>query len=353
MAPVIGEMRGRMRNSDQEFMMKGKSAIMLGLAGIIFVLSSGCATNRANVRRSLDQTIRAADNSPKVIADYQPWFGDPQHIDVGYSTQDPAVLRKQIQQAKDMGIYAFAVDWYGERRPFLDRSYALLQHVASENNFHVALMYDETEEDNGRATDDALEAMDKAYRAYIGPGARGREAYLEYEGRPVIFIFPKRGRTDWNRVREQVNGWEKPPLLIYKDDPPPQYANVFDGYYAWVHPGPKGWHGDGSEWGEQYLESFYQKMKSKYSNKIVVGTVWPGFDDTKASWSLNRHIDRRCGKTFEDTLHLFRRYNDENSRMPFLMIATWNDYEEGTQIEDGVAHCDKQQEGRSSTASGR
>ena len=94
--------------------------------------------------------------APKVVADYQPWFGDRNHIKVGYSTQDPAVLRKQIQQAREMGIYAFAADWYGDRQPYLDRSYALLQQVASETGFHVALMYDETEEDNGHATDDAL-----------------------------------------------------------------------------------------------------------------------------------------------------------------------------------------------------
>jgi hypothetical protein len=25
--------------------------------------------------------------------------------------------------------------------------------------------------------------------------------------------------------------------------------------------------------------------------------------------------------------------------MPFLLIATWNDYEEGTQIETGVSDC--------------
>ncbi len=102
-------------------------------------------------------------------------------------------------------------------------------------------MYDETEEDNGHATDDALEAMDKAYKSYIGPEAPGREAYLTYNGRPVIFIFPKRGHTNWDQVRQQVNTWEAPPVFIYKDNPPAQYANDFDGYYAWVHPGPKGW----------------------------------------------------------------------------------------------------------------
>ena len=333
--------------------MKRTSLIPMIVAAIVFVLSSGCSTHRTDVRRSLDQTVRGADSSPKVIADYQPWFGDKQHINVGYSTQDPNVLRKQIQQAKDLGIYAFAVDWYGERRPFLDRSYALLQQIAAQNQFYVGLMYDETEEDNGHATDDALEAMDKAYRAYIGPSAPHRQAYLTYQGRPVIFIFPKRGHTDWSRVREQVNSWETPPLLIYKDEPPAPYAGAFDGFYAWVHPGPKGWSADGSEWGEQYLETFYQKMKNKYPDKLLVGTAWPGFNDTKASWSLNRHMDRRCGKTFEDTLRVFRRHDDGSHPMPFLLIATWNDYEEGTEIEPGIANCDKQQQSRSAAASGR
>ncbi len=311
---------------------------MFLLALVVFVTASGC--DRAVVQQSLNQTVRAgtADTSPKVLADYQPWFGDPAHIKVGYSTQDPVVLRKQIQQAKDMGIYAFAVDWYGQRHPFLDRSYALLQQVASQNHFHVCLMYDETQEYNGHATDEALDAFDEAYKNYIGPNAPGHEAYLTYQDRPVIFIFPKRGHTDWNHVREVVNGWDKPPILIYKDNPPDPYANAFDGEYAWVHPGPKGWQADGSEWGEQYLKSFYEKMRDKHPNQIAVGTVWPGFDDTKASWSLNRHIDRRCGKTFQDTLQLFRQYDVEHP-MPFMMIATWNDYEEGTQIENGIAHC--------------
>ena len=136
-----------------------------------------------------------------------------------------------------------------------------------------------------------------------------------------------------------VNQWEQPPLLIMKDQPKPQYAKDFDGSYAWVAPGPNGWKPDGSAWGEGYLRNFYETMRDKHPDKIAVGGVWPGFNDSRASWSLNRHIDRRCGKTMEDTLRLFREYNDPNRPMPFIMLATWNDYEEGTQIEDGVSHC--------------
>lgn len=311
-------------------------------------IPSGC--NRANVRQIVDKTVRETAGYPKILADYQPWFGDPSHINVGYNSQDPRVLRKQIQQAKDMGIYAFAVDWYGDRHPFLDRSYRLLQQVASQERFHVAIMYDETQEDNGQATQDAMEAMDKAYQSYIGPNAPARDAYLLYQGRPIIFIFPKNGHTDWDQVRQQVNSWESPPWLIYKDDPPPQYAKDFDGEYAWVHPG-HGWASDGSDWGQTYLENFYSKMKAKHDHEIAVGGAWPGFNDSRASWGLNRRMDPRCGKTFRDTLSLYRRYYDESDPLPFIMIATWNDYEEGTAIEAGLPRCDGQENKKTSSSS--
>ena len=64
-----------------------------------------------------------------------------------------------------------------------------------------------------------------------------------------------------------------------------------------------------------------------------------GFNDTKASWSLNRHIDARCGQTFEDTLRLFDENDEPSHPIPFILIATWNDYEEGTAIERGLPHC--------------
>ncbi len=277
------------------------------------------------------------DTWPKLVADYQAWFGEPSHLDVGYSSVDADILRKQIEQAKQMGISAFAVNWYGDRNAFIDRSYALMQKLAAEAGFQVALLYDETQDENGNASADTLRALEKAYREYIGPSAVGREAYLTYQGRPVIFIFPKHGKADWRRVREYVNTWAVPPLLIYKDEHP-QCPDCFDGYYAWVHPSRQ-WAPDGSDWGSEYLGRFYKRMISKYPAKIAVGAAWPGFDDSRASWGLNRKMDPRCGRTLEDTLRLARRYFDGQRPLPFLMIATWNDYEEGTAIERGVPTC--------------
>src|SRR5258708_2364964 len=274
------------------------------------------ACSHANVRPAVARDLPAPAEGPKILADYQPWFGDPHHINAGYNSQDPAVLRKQIANARKMGIYAFAVDWYGPRQPFLDRSYAILQRIASEEHFHVALMYDETQEDNGHATEDALEALDLAYKKYVGPGSAGHDAYVTLQGRPVIFVFPKRGHTDWNQVRQVVNGWPNPPILLYQDEPPAQYGKAFDGEYAWVFPGSAGWKPDGQAWGEDYLNKFYNRMRTKHPDQIVVGGVWPGFDDSRASWSLHRRIDSRCGQTFEDTLRVFHENDDPSHPIP-------------------------------------
>ncbi|MGA8441451.1 MAG: hypothetical protein WB714_24740 [Candidatus Sulfotelmatobacter sp.] len=302
----------------------------LGLTMALFMMASGCTTPGAH--RMLQQNAPAPGLYPKLLAVYMPWFGDHTHMDVGYSSQDPAVLRKQIQQARQMGLSAFVVYWYGESNPYSDHNFALLEQVASESRFQVALLYNEAADEDAQATDDAIAALDKAYASYLGPTAKYHDTYLTYNGSPLIFIFPKSGHVDWNQVRQHCNSWDRPPLLIYKDQPPAQYANDFLGSYAWVQPGPGGWAPDGSNWGESYLEDFYKTMQ-KHPDKIAVGGAWPGFDDSAAKWGLNRHMQSACGKTLDETLNFYQRYYDSSKPLPFLLIETWNDYEEGTAIE--------------------
>jgi hypothetical protein len=308
------------------------------IAAFLFLLSlPGCA--HPGLAQELRQSLPTTEASPRILAVYEPWFGHPSHISAGYSSQDPTVIRKQIEQAKALGISGFVVDWYGDREPFLDRSYALIQTIAAEKNFKVAMMYDETQEEEAEATDDAFAAFNKFNEAYLSANAPGHQTYLTYNERPVIFIFPKGGHTNWNRVRAATDKWVHPPLLIYENQPG-SLSTVFDGFYAWINPGQKGFATDGGNWGEDYLADFYRKMQSKYPDKIAVGGVWAGFDDSKASWGLNRHISQRCGATFADTMKLWRQYYSADRPLPFLLVETWNDYEEGSAIEHGLAKCE-------------
>lgn len=301
----------------------------------LFLLPHGCSWLGLGHGQPLKH--KATGNAPQTIALYEAWFGHPKHVSAGYSSHDPAVISSQIRRAKAMGISAFVVDWYGDRESFIDRSYALMQTAAANEQFQVAMMYDETDEEEG-ATDQAMADFTMFHDTYLSSKAPGHQAYLTYEGRPVIFIFPKGKHTDWSRLRTMVNKWNPSPLLI-QENLPGSDADAFDGFYAWINPGEKGWAADGGNWGDQYLNDFYQTMKSKYSDKIIVGGAWSSFDDSKASWGLNRHISARCGQTFADTSNLWREYFPPDDLLPFVMIETWNDHEEGTSIEDGIPAC--------------
>src|SRR5271165_7415981 len=127
----------------------------------LLLLPHGCSGPEA--MKAMPLKHKATGQLPQTIALYEAWFGHPNHISVGYSSQDPSVIKRQIRQAKAMGISAFLVDWYGDREPFIDRSYALMQTIAAEKKFNVSMMYDETqtEEQNGESTDEALAAFDK------------------------------------------------------------------------------------------------------------------------------------------------------------------------------------------------
>lgn len=310
------------------------SAVLLAL----LLVPHGCSN--AGSKQAVHLKYTATGSSPEVLAVYEAWFGMPDHITISYTSHDPDVIRRQMEQAKARGISAFVVDWYGDRQPFIDKSYALMQSIAAKNNFHIAMMYDETNHQDD-ATDEAIADFTMFHDTYLGPKSPGRQAYLTYDGRPVIFVFPKGGHTNWDKVRAVVNQWKHPPLLI-QENLPGEYADALDGFYAWVNPGPKGWKADGSDWGEQYLSHFYETMVTKYPNKMIVGGAWAEFNDTKARWSLNRHIAARCGQTFQDTFNFWKKYVPANEPIPFVLIGTWNDYEEGSAVERGISPCGNQ-----------
>jgi hypothetical protein len=52
-------------------------------------------------------------------------------------------------------------------------------------------------------------------------------------------------------------------------------------------------------------------------------------------------MSARCGQTYQDTFNLWRKYFPADQPIPFLMLETWNDYEEGSAIEPGIPTCGK------------
>jgi PKD repeat protein len=143
-------------------------------------------------------------------------------------------------------------------------------------------------------------------------------------GRPVIFEFGLEAwAIDWTRVVASVQG---NPMFIFRN--PVGWGHVFSsGGYSW---GPAG--------GLAYYDYFY-KIAATYPGMITFGDGSKGFNDVLASWSQNRVVDQQCGQTWLNTLADSGKFYSSTKQLPYLQIATWNDYEEGTSIESGIDNC--------------
>lgn len=170
----------------------------------------------------------------------------------------------------------------------------------------------------------------------------------------------------WDGVRSYFTLHGANPYLIFENNARHEQA---DGNFTWVQPG------GGStpitaavqdNWGTQsYLDSQLNGAAAMISSGATGGNnlpktyfagAWKGFDDRMASWSPSwangapvpanvsapnypRVTGQRCGNTWLDTFQEAGRSFNTSLQLPFLMVGTWDDYEEGSEIETGIDNC--------------
>jgi hypothetical protein len=297
-----------------------------------FAGTSGNA-GATNVSKLDIRTLLYPGATTKIYAHFMPWFNSS-HMNVGYRSDDPAQVRRQLDDMMSRGIQGVIIDWYGPNAPTEDNTTkAIMQEAESRGGkFVFAIM-----EDGGALkqchntpgcdlTQQAIKDLTYAYNTY-----GNSPAYMRIAGRPVVAFFdPDRfGALNWDLIRASVPG---NPLFIFKDAGDFGHAQS-DGSYSWV-----GISGDRNDWGQGYHDYFYTTAQS-YPGKHTFGSTKKGFDDTAAAWSGNRVVNHNCGATWLNTFAEIGKFYNTNNQLPSLQIVTWNDYEEGTAIETGIENC--------------
>jgi PKD repeat protein len=160
----------------------------------------------------------------------------------------------------------------------------------------------------------------------------GSPAYLQSGGRPVVYFFGHEAYTiDWTRVRAGVAG---NPMFIFRNGSgftKPQSSGAF----SWVEPTTVT---ATNPMAINYLDNYYKtalSMPSAYST----GSGYKGFNDTLALWGTNRIIDQQCGQTWLKTTAETGKFYSTTNQMLGIQLVTWNDYEEGSEIESGIDNC--------------
>jgi hypothetical protein len=193
----------------------------------------------------------------------------------------------------------------------------------------------------------------------------GNEAYLKVNGQPVVQVFPDEGvipavgpAPSWVDVWVHIQEWNNAlatncgkapydaengvPLLIFENTAGFSHQSSSGAYY-WLK--PEGTEPDrdqfvaniGPESGKSTLDSFYLTAL-QHEDGLVWGGAFKGFNSSKSAWGVNRIMDPECGQVWLKSLTESNQYYSSDA-LPYLQIATWNDYNEGTEIESGIDNC--------------
>ena len=253
------------------------------------------------------------------------------HADIGYLSDDRDQVGRQVEDMLSRGIDGAVVDWYGTQRQEHAQVPVVFREEAEDHpGFTFAISYDrgalkKCEDSHCDVTRLLIEDLNYAYDHF-----EKSPAYLVQNGRPIVFFFDVINPSiDWNQVRSSVKG---NPLFINRN------ARSFK---APESDGAFGWLDRNTSPDLPYLDDFYKKYFEARSSRptVIFGSVYKGYDDRAASWGKGTVLPQNCGQTWLNTFGKINHYFSPSNPLDALQIVTWNDYEEGTEIETGIDDC--------------
>jgi Bacterial Ig domain len=305
-----------------------------------FAAQSNGNAAAGNVSKVATRTLFYPGSTAKIYAHFMPWFGSDKHFSVGYASDDSLQIKKQVTDMVSRGLNGVILDWYGfssDGTDFLMEDHVvqlMMQEAESKPGFTFAVMYDQgalqaciAKNPNCNVTQRVIDDLNHANVSYWGS-----PAYQKSGGRPVVYFFfdSTTYAVDWARVRTDVAG---NPLLFFSHATGFTHAQS-DGAFAWIKP-ELATSTDPATIG--YLSDYYNTATS--SSMLSTGSAFPGFDDSLAPWGKHRKVNQQCGKTWLQTLDEAKNHYSSTNQMSGIQLVTWNDYEEGTEIESGIDNC--------------
>lgn len=290
----------------------------------------------SNVSKVSIRSALKIPSSTPIWAHLMVWFGQSNHMNVGYDSADPNQVRKQLDDMQSRGIQGAIIDWYGTDASHAHEdsaAIAVMQDAQDRSGFQFAIMEDAgggpqlcAQKPGCNVTDQVINDVNYAISHYAQSSA-----YIQINGHPAIFFFGlEQFPVDWNKVRAKAQG---NPVFIFRNDVGFQ-APQTNGGFSWVNINTA----DANDWGQSYLDSFYA-AGLEHGKDAVVGSSYKGFNDSQSGWGAHRLMNQNCGQTWLATLDEIGKYYGGSPRLNGVQLVTWNDYEEGTEIETGIDNC--------------
>lgn len=288
-----------------------------------------------------------------VLAFYYPWYGNPDlsgrwihwsGVDLKkreiassthypllgpYDSHDPKVCGQHVKWARESGIDGFIVSWWGQG-DFSDEAMKPILEAAQKGGLKVTIYYETVPKgERERAADDLL---------YILNRYADHPAWLRVDGKSVIFIYGRAigqiGLEGWREVTRSLRERFGDGFVLVGDRISAEAAEVFGGIHTY-NPCAALRGKDLDEvrgWARDNYPEWVRIAREKGAISCV--TVIPGYDDTKIRKPGIR-VDRFDGRLYEALWEEAIKADPD-----WILITSWNEWHEGSEIEPSVEHGD-------------
>jgi hypothetical protein len=290
----------------------------------------------------------------KVLAFYYPWYGTPEfsgrwyhykgldlrrktianfthYPSVGpFDSNDPEVVARHMQTARNAGIDGFIVSWWGQES-FEDKAMPLILSEAAKKSIEISICYEIV----SKPVSPKNAAADLRY---ILNTYGSHKAFQKLNGKPVVFIYARAinqlKHDKWASILNDADRNFKGGFVAIGHGFARRWAMIFDGIHIY---------NCARYFSEKPLEKAINDLKRLYNNAISLSdsfnrlsaiTVIPGYDDTKIR-NPGLKVQRLDGDLYRKMWELAINLNPN-----WVLITSFNEWHEGSEIDISSEHRD-------------
>lgn len=292
----------------------------------------------------------------RVLAFYYPWYGNPQaaegsgrwrhwqdvdeqaktigssthYPELGpYDSHDPRVITQHCRWASEAGLSGWIVSWWGHGS-FEDRAMPRILDISRQFDLSVTIYY-ETIPGQAKTPENAVKDILRLLEKYAS-----HPAWLTVDSKPVLFIYGRAlgeiGVQAWADVIKKVNADYRGRVVFQGDRFSAEAAQVFDGLHTYNTAGQL--RGKSLDEVKAWCAETYPRWVrlAQKAGRISTITVIPGYDDTKIR-TPGLKVERYDGQSY------LAQWEAAIAAAPdWVLVTSWNEWHEGSEIEPSVEH---------------
>jgi len=326
-----------------DFRLKSWTVLLLAAGLLVFLTAVwGTTTAFGNEDSPLVKQSSAGEwtGEKKILAFYYPWYTLSRWGEVDetahtvskslyypvlgpYDSRDPQTIRQHMEWARAALIDGFIVSWWGISS-FEDTVMPKLLDITDEYNISITVYYEtnpeKTREERIRRGIEDFTYIIRKYGAH--------PAFLKLDGKPVIFVYSRAVSQvpleEWATIIESTRAAVGEDFLIVAEDVTGTLGQnpMFAGTHIYSRPLPPD-----AEIIQREVE------EARLRGKISTVTVTPGFEHYGFMGTI---APRQDGELYEKWWTIALKANPD-----WVLITSWNEWYEGTQIEPAIEYGEK------------